>query len=101
MRKLAARPDRRHPDAEDEPEGTLFSSGLIAGAAILGILAAALTFLPGFDKQAGLYPPIAVLARLQELDSALFAGATDLLGVGLLALLGWLMFRGAAPAQKA
>src|SRR5688572_32784606 len=94
VRKLADRFYRREPDAEDEPEGTLYSSGLIAGAAILGILSAALTFLDGYDKDAGLYTPIAFLRQLLELDGTLFAGATDLLGLGLLALLGWLMFRG-------
>jgi putative OPT family oligopeptide transporter len=101
VRKLADRVYRREPDAEDEPEGTLYSSGLIAGAAILGILSAGLTFLKGYDKDAGLYPPIAFLRGLLELDSSLFTGATDLLGLALLALLGWLMFRGAAPAKKA
>lgn len=101
IRRLADRVYRREPDAEDEPEGTLYSSGLIAGAAILGIVAAALTFLPGYDKEAGLYPPIAVLRPLLELDGSLFAGATDLLGVALLVVLGWLMFRGAAPSKKA
>lgn len=92
---------KRAPDAEDEPEGTLYSSGLIAGASILGILAAALTFLPGYDKENGLYPPLAVLRGLQGLDASLFTGATDLLGLALIILLGWLMFRGAAPAKKA
>jgi uncharacterized oligopeptide transporter (OPT) family protein len=100
VRKFADKAYKREPDAEDEPQGILFSSGLIAGAAILGILAAALTFLPGFDKKAGLYPPIALFSKLLELDTALFTGATDLLGVALLALLGFLMFRGAAPAKK-
>jgi len=101
VRKLADRFYRREPDAEDEPEGTLYSSGLIAGAAILGILAAALTFLKGYDKANGLYPPVAVLRKLLELDELAFVGATDLLGVALLALLCFLMFRGAAPARKA
>jgi len=101
VRRIADKLYRREPDAEDEPEGTLYSSGLIAGAAILGILAAALTFLDGYDKESGLYPPIAFLSGLQGLDASLFAGATDLLGLGLLGLLGWLMFRGAAPAKKA
>ncbi len=100
VRKLADKVYQRQPDAEDESEGTLYSSGLIAGAAILGILAATLTFLPGYDKGAGLYPPLAVLRSLLELDSSLFAGATDLLGLALIALLGWLMFRGAAPAKR-
>lgn len=101
VRKLADKVYKREPDAEDEPEGVLYSSGLIAGASILGILAAALTFLPGYDKDLGLYPPMAFLSGLLELDVSLFAGATDLVGLGLLALLAWLMFRGAAPARKA
>jgi uncharacterized oligopeptide transporter (OPT) family protein len=100
VRKLADRAYRREPDAEDEPEGVLYSSGLIAGASILGILAAALTFLPDYDKEAGLHPRIAFLSGLLELDGSLFAGATDLLGLGLLGLLFYLMFRGAAPAKK-
>jgi len=100
VRKLADRAYRRQPDAEDEPQGTLFSSGLIAGAAILGILAAGLRFVPGFDKDTGLYPPIALFSKLLALDELLFVGATDVFGVGLLALLGLLMFRGAAPARK-
>ncbi|HEX6883377.1 MAG TPA: oligopeptide transporter, OPT family [Planctomycetota bacterium] len=100
VRKIADKVYGREPDAEDEPEGTLYSSGLIAGAAILGILSAALTFLPGYDKEAGLYLPIAFLSGLLELDGTLFAGATDLLGLALVGLLGWLMFRGAAPARK-
>jgi putative OPT family oligopeptide transporter len=100
VRKLADKVYRREPDAEDEPEGVLYSSGLIAGASILGILAAALTFLPDYDKEAGLHPRIAFLSGLLELDGSLFAGATDLLGLGLLGLLFYLMFRGAAPAKK-
>jgi hypothetical protein len=101
VRKLADRTHGRVPDADEEPEGTLYSSGLIAGASILGILAAALTFLPGYDRGASLYPPIAFLRPLLELDGTLFPGATDLVGIGLLALLGGLMFRGAAPAARA
>ena len=86
VRKFADKAYRREPDAEDEPEGTLYSSGLIAGASILGILAAALTFLKGYDKELGLYPPIAVLSWLQPLDKdhpgldGLFSGASDLFG---------------------
>lgn len=107
VRKLADKVYKRAPDAEDEPEGVLYSSGLIAGASILGILAAVLTFLPGYDKNSGLYPPIALLKGLLPIDDDhpglehYFTGASDLLGLGLLVLLGWLMFRGAAPAKKA
>ncbi|MSR62248.1 MAG: oligopeptide transporter, OPT family [Planctomycetes bacterium] len=100
VRKFADKAYKREPDAEDEPQGILFSSGLIAGAAILGILAAALTFLPGYDKANSYYPPIALFSKLQELDGSLFPHATDVFGIALLALLGFLMFRGAAPAKK-
>jgi putative OPT family oligopeptide transporter len=111
VRKLADKVYKREPDAEDEPEGTLYSSGLIAGASILGILAAVLTFLPGYDKDNSVYPPIAWLSWMQGgydrekgfhgLGDTLFTGAEDLIGLALIVLLGWLMFRGAAPAKKA
>ena len=100
VRKLADKYYGRVPDAEDEPEGTLYSSGVIAGAAILSILAAALSFLPGYDKGSQLYPPIALLAKLRTIDASTFTGASDVLGLGVLLLLGVLMFRGAAPAKK-
>jgi putative OPT family oligopeptide transporter len=99
VRKIADRVYARESDAEEEPEGTLYSSGIIAGASILGILAASLTFLPGFDRDLGLYRPIAFLSGLLTLDAHLFHGASDVLGLAVLALLGWLMFRGAAPAR--
>ena len=92
VRKLADKLYRREPDAEDEKEGTLYSSGLIAGAAILGIGSAALRFLPATDDD-GHHPAIAWLK-----GSALYS--SSLFGVALIALLGWLMFRGAAPAKK-
>jgi uncharacterized oligopeptide transporter (OPT) family protein len=44
VRKLADRRYQRVPDAEDEQEGTLFCSGLIAGASLIGIATAAITF---------------------------------------------------------
>lgn len=96
VRKLADRRYRRQPDADEEPEGTLFSSGLIAGAAILGVLAALQALLPGYDDDTGLLAGVAFLARLP------FGAAGDpvwgnLFGCGLLVLLGWWIFRGAAP----
>jgi uncharacterized oligopeptide transporter (OPT) family protein len=101
VRRIADRVYRREPDAEDEPEGTLYSSGLIAGAAILGILAASLSFLEGYDKESSLYPPIAFLSKtMLALDSTWFPGATDVVGIALIAVLGFLMFRGAAPSKK-
>ncbi len=95
VRKIADVTYRREPDAEDEPQGILYGSGLIAGASILGIAAAMLGFLPGFDKDSGYHPQVAVLRHLPFglPDSNLF-------GVAVLALLGFLMWRGAADPKK-
>jgi uncharacterized oligopeptide transporter (OPT) family protein len=94
VRKIADRTYRREPDAEDEPQGVLYCSGLIAGASILGIAAAMLGFLPGFDRDSGYHPAVAVLRHLPLLPDS------DLFGVAVLALLGWLMWRGAADAPS-
>ncbi|HEU4418059.1 MAG TPA: OPT/YSL family transporter, partial [Planctomycetota bacterium] len=98
VRKIADRRYGREPDAEEEPEGTLWCSGLIAGASILGILAAMQSFVPGFDKGAGLLP---ALAFLRDLPFAAVGGASsplsDVFGLGMLVLLGYLMLRGARP----
>jgi len=94
VRRIADATYEREPDAEDEPQGTLYGSGLIAGASILGIAAAMLGFLPGFDRDNGYHPAVAVLRHLP------FGLAdSDLFGVGVLALLGWLMWRGAADPK--
>ena len=84
---------KRVPDAEDEPEGVLWCSGLIAGASIIGIIAAMQSFIPGFDKESGLYPPIAFLAKLPTAQS-------DLFGAVVLASLMFLIYRGAAAPRK-
>jgi uncharacterized oligopeptide transporter (OPT) family protein len=93
VRWLADRAYKRVPDADDEPEGVLFCSGVIAGASILGILAAGLAFLKGFDADTSLHPKFALLMNQG------FAGSS-LTGLVLLAVLGYLMFRGAAPAKS-
>jgi uncharacterized oligopeptide transporter (OPT) family protein len=96
VRKLADRTYRREPDAEDESQGILYCSGLIAGASILGIAAAMLGFLPGFDRDTGYHPTVAFL---QHLPFGL--AESDLFGVAVIALLGFLMWRGAAePKQR-
>jgi len=92
VRWIADRKFRREPDAEDEPEGTLWCSGLIAGASILGILAAMQSFLPGFDKETFLHPSLALLAALPT-------SSTDWFGVVVLVAIGLLMFRGARPSR--
>jgi hypothetical protein len=90
VRKLADRLYRRTPDAEDEPEGTLWCSGLIAGASITGIAAAMLGFLPGFDSDTGYHPAV---ARLREWLPSI--SSSDVTAVAVVVLLGWLMLRGA------
>ncbi|MBI5850642.1 MAG: oligopeptide transporter, OPT family [Planctomycetes bacterium] len=96
VRKFSDKAYRRVPDADDEPQGTLFSSGLIAGASILGILAAMQSFIPGFDQGLGLHPDLAI-ARDWICGAAgvEVAGLGDLFGFGLLAVLCFLMFTAA------
>lgn len=90
VRFFADKAYRRTPDAEDEPEGTLWCSGLIAGASILGIASAMLGFLPGFDADTGYHPAV---AKLREWLPAV--AASDVAAVLFLAGLAFLMFRGA------
>jgi putative OPT family oligopeptide transporter len=97
VRKIADRRYRRVPDADEEPEGTLFSSGLIAGSAIVGVLAALQGFLPGYDGDTGLVGGIAFLARLPFGAAGDSEGLGNLVGVGALVLLGFVMFRSARP----
>ena len=92
IRKLADRRYGREADAEDEPEGTLWCSGLIAGASIFGILAALQGFLKGFDPDTGLHPLLAVLKDT-------WLSSSNAFGALVLAALGFLMFRGAAPRR--
>jgi putative OPT family oligopeptide transporter len=92
VRKIADKVYQRTPDADDEQHGTLFSSGVIAGAALLGIAAASLRFLDATDED-GWHPSIAFLRHLPTTQS-------DLFGAALLVLLGWLMFRGAAAPKS-
>jgi hypothetical protein len=118
VRLLCDKLYKRPPDDESEKEGTLFCSGLIAGASIIGIFAAMQGFLDGFDADVTmLHPKIRLLWHVMpgwyvtdaagqlvkdasgQLQPAL---ASDLLGVALLAGLGLLMFRAAKePASAA
>jgi putative OPT family oligopeptide transporter len=84
---------KRTPDAEDESEGTLYCSGVIAGASILGILAALTSFLKGFDKDLGYHPGFALLAKVGNWGS-------DPFGLVVLLVIGFLIFRGAAPQKS-
>jgi putative OPT family oligopeptide transporter len=65
VRRISDRFYRREPDAEDEPEGTLYCSGLIAGASILAILATGLAFdTERFDADNGYHKSVALLKEL-------------------------------------
>jgi hypothetical protein len=109
VRAIADKVYKRTPDAEDEPEGTLWGSGLIAGASIVGIAAAMLGFLPGFDSDNGYHPAVAKLREWFPVMSGSLQNPTegqamigDLGATALLALLCWLMFRAARkPAESA
>ena len=96
VRKTSDRLRKREPDAEDESHGTLWCSGLIAGASILGILSAMQSFLPDFDREVGLHPTLAILRDWSGgAAGAEVEGLGDLFGFGLLAVLCYLMFLGA------
>jgi uncharacterized oligopeptide transporter (OPT) family protein len=95
VRKIADHTYKRPADAEDETSGTLWCSGLIAGASILGILAAMQSFLPGFDTETYLHPKLALLV-----DLPFQLAHRRSFGVVVLALLGFLMWRGAADPKK-
>ena len=106
VRKLADRVYRRPPDAEDEPEGTLYSSGVIAGASILAIAAAFLAFdSERFDGDKGYHTGVALLRIVPDwLDETLGAVRgpisclpSDILTFGVILVLGFLLLRGARP----
>lgn len=104
VRLLSDRFYGRPPDDESEKEGTLFCSGLIAGASIIGIVAAMQGFLPGFDADATLHPDIAILWKFWTKLAELVPWADSLNDVLCLALimgLGLLMFRAAKQPSSA
>lgn len=100
VRKLADRRYKRIPDADEEPEGTLFSSGLIAGAAILGVFAAMQGAVDGFDEDSGLIPGVAFLADLPFGATSVHPLVAQLFGVFVIALLGFFMFRSAKGPKR-
>lgn len=89
VRRIADRRYKREPDATDESEGTLFSSGLIAGGALLGVAAAFLNFIPDFvDEETGL--PMLLAIGYKYLP---FLWNTELLAVAVFGLLMWILFK--------
>jgi len=97
IRKLADRKYKRVPDDVEEAEGTLMSSGLIAGGALVGVLGAFLHFVPGMmfdDENTGL--PMAIAVGYKYLQ---FLWNADWLSVLAFGLLGYFLLRGAAPRK--
>jgi putative OPT family oligopeptide transporter len=98
VRKFADKRYGRAPDDASESEGTLLSSGLIAGGALVGVLVAFLHFPVfglGFDEEFDLPMKIALGPRFWP---GLFG--SDVLPIVAFAGLGYLLFRG-AKAKKA
>ncbi|MFO0980991.1 MAG: oligopeptide transporter, OPT family [Planctomycetota bacterium] len=101
-RLFADRVYKRVPDAEDEPEGTLFSSGIIAGASLVGIASAAVTLLPGYNQKDGYHPSLAMLRNLvHSLAQPGQAGfeLSQALTVALVLVLAYLIFHYARPRK--
>ncbi len=95
VRRVADHLYKREPDSAEESEGTLLSSGLIAGGALLGVLGAFLNFIPGFvDEETGLPLPLAFGYKYLT-----FLWDHDIVAVVMFALLAVILYRGAA-AQK-
>jgi putative OPT family oligopeptide transporter len=98
VRRIADTRYRRVPDHAEESEGTLLSSGLIAGGALVGVLAAFLHFaIPFDDENTGL--PLGLAFGYHTLR---FLWEADFVSVLMFVLLGILLYRGAGtpPARE-
>lgn len=97
IRKLADRKYKRVPDDVEEAEGTLMSSGLIAGGALVGVLGAFLHFVPWMafdDDNTALPMAIAIGYKYMR-----FLWDQDLISVLAFGILGYFLLRGAAPRK--
>ena len=95
VRKLADKKYNRVPDSAEESEGTLLSSGLIAGGALVGVLGAFLHFFVRFDDDnTGL--PLDYAYGYKMLQGIWDSPWFDLFAVALFLLLGYILFKGAA-----
>jgi putative OPT family oligopeptide transporter len=97
VRKIADRLYHRTPDDMEESEGTLLSSGLIAGGALIGVLGAFLRFVKGIhfdDDVTGLPTTIAFGYKLFP-----FLFNWDVLSVLMFGVLAYFLYRGAASRK--
>ncbi|HUR27652.1 MAG TPA: oligopeptide transporter, OPT family [Planctomycetota bacterium] len=99
VRKLADWRYGRKPDAEEESEGTLYGSGLIAGASMLGIAAAMLGFFKGYNPELLLHPKVAFLMN-SPFGANSTTGFAHAFGLAVMLVVGWLLFRGARDPAK-
>lgn len=89
VRKIADWRYKRVPDDTEESEGTLLSSGLIAGGALVGVAGAFLNFIPNFvDDATGLPLPIAFAYNYLP-----FLWDMDLIAVAVFGILAWILFK--------
>ena len=95
VRRIADKKYKRQLDSAEESEGTLLSSGLIAGGALLGVFGAFLNFIPNFiDEGTGLPMPIAIGYRYIQ-----FLWDADVVAVLMFAILGYMLFKGVAERK--
>jgi putative OPT family oligopeptide transporter len=97
VRKIADKFYKRKADDPEESEGTLMSSGLIAGGALIGVLAAFLHFVTPFDDDDTGLP----LNLAFGYKAFRFLWDLDILSVILFGVLGYLLLRGAAQRKAA
>jgi putative OPT family oligopeptide transporter len=91
-RKNGAGKPKDHPAEEEElGPGNLFSTGLVAGGALAGVLVAVL--VASSDKLEGLKSFLTSVDLEARLTDALGATGYDLLGVGFFAVMGLILFR--------
>ena len=96
VRKFADKRYGRVPDDASESEGTLLSSGLIAGGALVGVAVALLHFFDlGFDDDYDLPMKIALGPRFWP---SVFG--SDIVPLLAFAALGWALFRGARGEKR-
>jgi len=96
VRKLADKKYGRVPDDASESEGTLWSSGLIAGGALVGVAVALLHFFDlGFDDDTDLPMKVALGPRLWP---SIYG--SDIVPVIAFATLGYLLYRGARDPEQ-
>jgi putative OPT family oligopeptide transporter len=95
VRKLADKRYKRIPDSAEESEGTLLSSGLIAGGALVGVLGAFLHFIIPFDDDnTGL--PLDYAFGYKLLRGVWESPAFVLVSLAIFIALGVMLYRGAA-----